>query len=72
MEALLLEIALVMGVGTGTAFRVYQLIMAGASTWALISMIIAGGGFIGIGIVALRYAVKKWATKKLEDVAVAY
>lgn len=72
MEAMLLEIALVMGVGTGTAFRVYQLIMAGASTWALISMIIAGGGIIGIGIVALRYAVKKWATKKLEDVAVAY
>ncbi|MFD1954467.1 circular bacteriocin, circularin A/uberolysin family [Paenibacillus thailandensis] len=72
MESMLLEIAMVLGVGSGTAYRVFQLIMAGASTWAIISMVLAGGGLMAIGIAALRYAVKRWATKKLEDVAVAY
>lgn len=56
---MLMEIAKLLHISWDWASKVVDLILAGASAWAIISVIVAGGGIVAIGIVVLRQIVLK-------------
>ena len=59
MEQQVLELVASMGISKDTAWKVIDLVNAGASVWTIVSVILAGGGIIGIGYAALVYLIKK-------------
>jgi circularin A/uberolysin family circular bacteriocin len=59
MEQLVLDLVASLGIGVETAYAVIRLVMAGASVWSIVSLIIASGGIIGIGYATLMYIIKK-------------
>ncbi|KYD23971.1 hypothetical protein B4113_2859 [Geobacillus sp. B4113_201601] len=48
-----------MGISKDTAWKVVDLVNAGASIWTIVSVILAGGGIIAMGYAALVYLIKK-------------
>lgn len=63
----MLEIANLLHISNYWAAEVIDLVLAGASAWAIVSAIVTGGGILAIGIVVLRKIV--W--KKIEQIGYA-
>ncbi|AEB28839.1 circular bacteriocin, circularin A/uberolysin family [Carnobacterium sp. 17-4] len=58
MIELTMELMNSMNIGRSTATHVIDLAVAGASAWAIVASIAAGGGIIAIGAVAVRTLIK--------------
>jgi circularin A/uberolysin family circular bacteriocin len=69
---MLLEIANLLHISSHWASKVIDLVLAGASAWAIVSAIVAGGGIVAIGVVVLRQIVLKKIKQVGYAAAVAY
>ncbi|QYR23004.1 circular bacteriocin, circularin A/uberolysin family [Paenibacillus sp. sptzw28] len=67
-----LDLAVTIGLPALIARRVVNLVLAGASFWSIMSLIIAGGGIVGIGIASLIYLVKRKLKEWTADAVVAW
>ncbi|HEY8414418.1 MAG TPA: uberolysin/carnocyclin family circular bacteriocin [Thermaerobacter sp.] len=61
-----LQLAAMLGLDTGTALYIIQLINAGLDVWTIISIIavFTGAGAVGVGLIATaKWLAKKYGTK---------
>ncbi|AQT86585.1 circular bacteriocin, circularin A/uberolysin family [Paenibacillus larvae subsp. larvae] len=67
-----LDLVSTMNISWQSASRVIDAVNAGASIWGIISIIVAGGGILGMGYAALALLVKKKVKDLGETAAIAW
>ncbi|MCI0768194.1 circular bacteriocin, circularin A/uberolysin family [Bacillus sp. TL12] len=72
METLIMDLVSATGLSVGTCHKVWDMVNAGASIWAILGLIGSSGGILGLSGAALWYYLKKQARQKGEEMFIAW